>query len=293
MKINVNGDLVLVFVLVPVFVLFIFSSLAYAKPIETIEWEDISDIRDVSQQGRTALSFEPENWKHAETGHFVFHFTDPGTAETFYRQAEETYRWVQSILDIREDQWHNKAHIYVFEDAATWKKFKRIEAPALETADAYTTGKELFIRRSPAWLGAGKVLGHELTHVLLYRFVEGRVPLVLNEGFAEFIGYKAAARAVDGNEYRVRILRLLAPEAYVPLEKFLVTQSYPAGDKTLFYRQSELFVRYLILTYGKEKFHDLLTETARGGDFRNILIKIYQLDFPSLENGFKRFALRK
>lgn len=273
--------------------LFFFAAVVQAKGIPVVAWKDLSDIRDVSQQGRAALSFEPDSWKHAETGHFVFHFTDPKTAEIFYRQAEETYRWVQEIIDIREDQWERKAHLYIFDDPAAWKEFKRVEAPALETAGAYTTGKELFIWRSPSWLGTGKVLGHELTHVLLYRFVEGRVPLVLNEGFAEFIGYKAAARAVEGNEYRVRILRLLAPETYVPLETFLAAQSYPAGDKTLFYRQSELFVRYLILTYGEKKFRDLLIESARGGNFRNILIKIVESDFPSLETGFKRFALRK
>lgn len=260
-----------------------------AAEIPTVEWKRLSD-KDISPEARAALSFQKELWKHAETGHFIYHFTDAKEAETVWVHAEVYYRWVKELFGVTEDEWTRKVHIFVFQEEAVWKDFLLRAQPKLQ-GDAYTSGWELFIRRDPYWLAPMKTLAHEITHVILFRFLDGPIPLFLNEGFAEFVGYRALAMQMGVSEFDIRVVKLLPPDQYLPLKELIKMTSYPKDKIEIFYRESELLVRHLILDHDGRRFYDLLRKASRGQDFEDILKEIYGMDLENFEEKFKAFAV--
>ena len=239
-----------------------------------------------------ALSFEKELWKHAETEHFIYHFTNAKEAETVYIHAEVYYKWVKELFGISEDRWSKRAHVFVFQDEKTWKEFLARAHPTLH-GDAYTNGWELFIWRDPYWLSPMKTMAHEITHVILFRFLDGPIPLFLNEGFAEFVSYRALAMQTGGNEFDIRIMQLVPNEKFIPLNELMDAKTYPQDKIETFYRESELFARYLLLSYDSKLFYKLLREVSAGKDTAGSIREIYGLDFQTLEKKFRSYAIAK
>jgi len=89
------------------------TPIASPSEIMTVNWSDISD-KDISPSGKAALSFEAGLWKHAETEHFVYHFTDDKEAETIYVHAETYYKWIKDFFGVAKDEWSKKSHVFVF-----------------------------------------------------------------------------------------------------------------------------------------------------------------------------------
>jgi len=79
----------------------------------------------MSPEGKSALSLNEGLWKHAETAHFVYHFTDEKDARTVYLHAEAYYEWIKNFLGVEQDPWKKKSHIFVFSDKADWQKFNQ------------------------------------------------------------------------------------------------------------------------------------------------------------------------
>ena len=153
----------------------------------TVGWDDLSD-KQLTDTGRQALKIYGDAWQHAETAHFVYHVHDAKEAETVLVHAETYYGWVKETFGVRSDDEKRKSHVFVFDDKALWKSFNARTPERLPGAEAFTNGFELFLYREPFFLEPQRVLAHEITHLVLFRFVQGTVPLFLNEGFAEFMG---------------------------------------------------------------------------------------------------------
>ena len=273
--------------------LFIFASAAFAENIPLKEWNDLSDT-DVSPKGKAALGTGAKNWKHAETEHFVYHFADEKQAETVYISAEVYYRWIKELFGVSEDHWKRKAHVFVFEDKEIWKQFNTRFGAILE-GDAFTDGWELYIYRNPFWLSPKKTLAHELTHMIVFRFLDGPIPIFLNEGFAEFVAYRAIATQFDGNEYSIRTIQHIPEDKFIPLDELIHAQTYPQGKEKIetFYRESELLVRYLILHYKGPQFYELLHKVSGGKNFERVLAEVYGLSLEKLSVDFHSFAIAK
>ncbi|MGH7198017.1 MAG: hypothetical protein ACREH5_04660 [Candidatus Omnitrophota bacterium] len=263
--------------------------IAHGGQIPSLSWQELSD-RDISPEGKRALSLDQGRWKHAETEHFVYHYWDEKEAETVYLHAEVYYQWVKKYFGLAQDNWKKKAHVFVFTDKSVWEKFRE-DSWAIQEAHAFTTGWELFIYRDPYWLSPKKTLAHELTHVIVFRFLEGPIPLFLNEGFAEFISYKAIAPHVDGDLYRLRTVEPIPADQFIPVEKLMEMSSYPEGEVEIFYRESELLARFLITKYKGKDYYVLLKEVSKGRPFRDVLPEIYNLSFRSFAEEFKQFAV--
>ena len=258
----------------------------------TVDWRDLSD-RTVSADGREALQIHRELWKHAETAHFVYHFRSVKEAETVYVHAEAYDGWLKDIFGVQEDRWPAKSHIYIFEDKTIWEEFnKQKPGERLPGAEAYTNGTELFIYREPFYLEPQRVLAHEITHIVAHRFIKGALPLYLNEGLAEFMSYKAVAQQTDGNEYALRTIRMIPEEKFIPLERLETMKSYPETQeaKEVFYQESELFARYLLLNEDPKKFYSLLEQAAAGTSMEKALKGVYGTDLETLSLKFKTYA---
>lgn len=264
-----------------------------ASPYPAVEFRDLSDQK-ISAEGENALRLNPKAWKHAESAHFIYHYTDEKEAETVLVHAETYFAWVMEMFGVKEAPRGRKSHVFVFSNDKVWDDFRhRGTLERISGAEAFTDGNELFIHRMQFWLEPQRVLAHELTHVVLFRFVGGKVPLYLNEGYADFIGFKAIALKFGGDEYAMRTVSKVPAKYYMPLEKLAALKLYPKGleETDNFYLQSQLLVRFLIERRGTVKFCELLKNAS---DFKSLnygLRRVYGEDLAVVEEEFKKYAV--
>jgi hypothetical protein len=262
--------------------------------IPAVAWEKIPD-KDISPEGRAALAIKPGLWKHAQTGHFIYHFIDEKESETVYIHAELYYNYIKEFFKIAEDRWTKKTHIFIFSDKDMWADFKKRTHHNLSWAGGFATGWELYMLRLPLWTTARVTLAHELSHIIVFRFMEGPLPKFLDEGFACFISARILGMQLQRDDREIRPLELIPPGDYIPLAGLSETTSYPEelDDANIFYRESELLVRFIAYTYKSEDLYKFLRELSKGGDLKKTIEGIFGIDFYAFEEKFKSFAVSK
>ncbi|MBL7071044.1 MAG: hypothetical protein ISS26_02585 [Candidatus Omnitrophica bacterium] len=269
---------------------FIPAPCAEPGSIPAVSLRNISDT-DVSPKGRAALSLYEKDWKHAETDHFVYHFMDEEKAEIIYLKAEYYYKWVKIFFGVDDDNWKKKSHIFIFSSDENWNAFKdRISF--ISGAGAFTNGWELYIYPSPYWLAPMKTIAHEISHVIVFRFLEGPIPLFLNEGLAQYASARALAVRFKGNEYKVRKINRIARDEFIDLDEMIYMKKLPE-NVIAFYDESELLIRHLVLAYGREKFYELALEVSKGRDFKVACEDIYETPFKDINREFENIAISK
>src|SRR5689334_4900464 len=90
------------------------SILRAADDFKEIEFAQLSQ-RDPNPLGEKALAIHPEDWKHAETEHFIYHFVHSYVAAPISIEAEFHYRVIAKELERDEPPGDIKSHIYIFE----------------------------------------------------------------------------------------------------------------------------------------------------------------------------------
>ena len=88
-----------------------------------VEFSQLSQ-RDPSPLGEKALAIHPEQWKHAETDHFIYHFVHGYVATPVSVEAEFHYRAVAKELERDQPTTDIKSHIYIFERPEDWQEFQ-------------------------------------------------------------------------------------------------------------------------------------------------------------------------
>lgn len=221
------------------------ASVSGLNSLPAVAWSELSH-RDLTPLGSKALSIRADDWKHAETAHFIYHYRQSHVATPISVEAEFHYRVIMKELGREEAAGGEKAHIYIFEKPANWEIFQL--AGHLEPwTGGIQSGNSLFILRDPAYRFSDNSLGHEIVHLLVRRFYGTQVPLWLNEGFAQYASKNAHASFQRARGYLAK-----ARSNGVPREKLfglrtLTTMSYPPADQVeAFYDQSERLVRFLI-----------------------------------------------
>ena len=214
-------------------------------------FEQLSE-RTVSRMGDQALKMKSVKWQHGESDHFIFHAEAGFSIPQLAGATEGYYESIKRDLDIRQDTYQRKSHIYVFESEEAWREFARTTK-----LDAWTggvcTGRELFFQARTHFKFQGNTLPHELTHLTLYRFVGGDIPLWLNEGFAEFEATRLYRAYLKARNYQLKGLSARLPkEQFIPLARLTSAIDYPARDEEVkaFYTQSERLVSFLYYNCG-------------------------------------------
>lgn len=251
--------------------------------IPEIEWSRLSD-RNVSALGQAALQVRPQEWKHGETDHFVYHFFQSYVATPVSVEAEFFYKIVADELQRDTRQWERKCHIFIFENAADWAAFQKRGSLDPWTGGLHAAG-ELFIHRDASRKWKGQVLGHEIAHLVVYRFFGAGIPLWLNEGYAEYAasrGYAAFHRA-RGYAAKPRS-QAINPALYLPVATLTSQLSYPADPVQVgvFYDESERLVRFLSAA-NKSGFSVFFEAMSKGNRFDSALSKGFGSRFASLE----------
>ena len=162
-----------------------------SSSLPEIEFPQLSQ-RDPNPLGEKALAIHPEQWKHAETDHFIYHFVHSYVATPVSVEAEFHYRVIAKELERDQPAGDVKSHIYIFERPEEWQQFQVFGNLEPWSGGIHSAGS-LFIQRNPAYKFSNNLLGHEIVHLVLHRFYADGIPCWLNEGFAQFISKDAQA----------------------------------------------------------------------------------------------------
>ncbi len=262
-----------------------------SSSLPEIEFSQLSQ-RDPNPLGEKALAIHPEQWKHAETDHFIYHFVHSYVATPVSVEAEFHYRVIAKELERDQPAGDVKSHIYIFERPEEWQQFQVFGNLEPWSGGIHSAGS-LFIQRNPAYKFSNNLLGHEIVHLVLHRFYADGIPCWLNEGFAQFISKDAQASYQRARGYVSKLHSdAIAPQDLIPLS-VLTAATHPFSDRVhIFYDESERLVRFLAAT-DKPAFLALLDALARHQPFESALPRSYPGKFAntaSLEEKFRDYA---
>jgi peptidase MA superfamily protein len=262
-----------------------------SSSLPEIEFSQLSQ-RDPNSLGEKALAIHPEQWKHAETDHFIYHFVDSYVATPVSVEAEFHYRVIAKELERDQPAGDVKSHIYIFERPEEWQQFQVFGNLEPWSGGIHSAGS-LFIQRNPAYKFSNNLLGHEIVHLVLHRFYADGIPCWLNEGFAQFISKDAHASYQRARGYVSKPHSdAIAPQDLIPFS-VLTAATHPFSDRVhIFYDESERLVRFLAAT-DKPAFLALLDALARHQPFESALPRSYPGKFAntaSLEEKFRDYA---
>src|SRR6202045_1181910 len=167
------------------------SPITGLNSLQEVEFSQLSQL-DPNPLGEKALAIRPDQWKHAETEHFIYHFVHSYVATPVSVEAEFHYRVIAKELEREQLTTDIKSHIYIFERPEEWQQFQAFGRLEKWTGGIHSAGS-LFIQRNPAYKFSNNSLGHEIGHLVLHRFYTDAIPSWLDEGLAQFISKDAHA----------------------------------------------------------------------------------------------------
>ena len=250
--------------------------------------------RDPNPLGEIALGIAPDQWKHAETEHFVYHFIHNYVATPVSVEAEFHYRVVAKELERDQPATDTKSHIYIFENPEQWRQFQSFGSLEPWTGGIHAQGS-LFIQRDPRYKFSNNVLGHEIVHLVLHRFYTGGIPCWLDEGFAQYISKNAHASYQRARGYISKPQsQAIGQSGLIPLAELFAITHPPSERVETFYDESERLVRFLVAT-DKSGFLALLDALARHQLIENALPRFYPSYFANIaamEDKFRDYAAK-
>ena len=269
------------------------AQLNESSSLREVEFSELSQ-RDPSPLGEKALAIHPEQWKHAETDHFIYHFVHSYVATPVSVEAEFHYRVVANELEREQPATDIKSNIYIFEHPEDWQQFQAYGNLEKWTGGIHSAGS-LFVQRNPAYKFSNNLLGHEIVHLVLHRFYTDAIPCWLDEGFAQFISKDAHASYERARGYISKPhSQAIAPDDLIPLAA-LIALTHPPSDRVeIFYDESERLVRFLAAA-DKKSFLTLLDALARHQPFESILPRLYSgrfVNVSTLESQFREYATK-
>lgn len=268
-----------------------------AVRLENVNWEE-SQQQALSRVAQKTLSNDRIPWQHAETEHFVYHFVQRWMAERAAAEAETYYAGIKKDLRVEEDRWEIKAHIFLFETMESWKELLA-QSGAEQWSGGFYHKNEMFVLSPPrASPFIGTLMPHELTHMVLERFVRGVLPVWLNEGVAEQQAQQQyyAYTSPKGFKFMKR-LSVVSEENYIPLAILTAAKDYPEEVKKVhaFYSEALRLVQFLVEDHPQGSFLEFLQAIADGAKFESALTRVYTkyYSLESFEKEFRKVAISR
>jgi len=264
----------------------------YAQLMAEMPEVPLSQLSDqtISANGRRALAIDPQNWKHGETNNFVLHFIHNYVAKSVGLEAEAYFRYITADLGITPEPGA-KCHIYIFEDSQAWQTF--VQSAQLEKwTGGVTIGNELFITRDPKAKFNGHTLAHEVTHLVVHRFLGTRLPLWLEEGYAEDMSLCAYGSFYRRRGYTGKPVKPML-RGFIPLSRLCSLTEYPPDQEVeTFYIESNWLAGYLNNFGNQQSFIKMFRAAAQGMPFESAMREGYGsrwLSLDDLEVALKKF----
>lgn len=254
-------------------------------------------LTELSQQddnplSRVALALHPEDWKHAEGEHFIYHYVRSFVASRAAVEAEFNFRVVVKELEREEPASNRKSHLYLFDRPEDWAEFQKAGVLEPWTGGIHSAGS-LFLLRDPSYKFSGHTLGHEIAHLVLYRCYGPNLPCWMNEGFAEYVSRNSRASYQRARGYLAKPHSYsFASEEVISLTQLMAMTRPPTDRVEAFYDESERLVRFLVRT-DKARFLNLLGALAGRETFDGAFPRTFAGTFTSradFEEKFRDYA---
>lgn len=254
------------------------------QEVELVEKPQLAGMQ-MTKYGAIALAIEPKKWKHAETKNFYLHYRRVTEAKKVARETEFYAEFLIDFLGAKPEAGAGKSNVFVFEDDDEWKSFAH-DAGVPEWTGSFALGDELYlnIRESREGRFNSHTLAHETAHAVIARlYPRVRLPLWLNEGFAEYVaGVAMAARKgqyTKGNQRRLEM-------ADLPIAALQQLNAYPPDpvEVARLYQTSEKVVRVLVNEHGKERFAKMVNAMAMDIAFEVAFKAAYGDLYPDLDS---------
>ncbi|MGZ4967160.1 MAG: peptidase MA family metallohydrolase [Chthoniobacterales bacterium] len=263
-------------------------SMTGLNALPEVEFAKLSQC-DLNPLGAKALAIHPEQWKHGETEHFIYHYTRSFVATSVSIEAEFHYRVVAKELEREQPAGDTKSHIYVFDKIEDWVEFQTMGQLEKWTG-GIQSGGSLFIKRDPRSRYAGNTLGHEIAHLVLHRYYAEGVPRWLDEGFAQYVSKGARASYQRARGFIAKPhSHSITEDDLIPLKTLLAFTTVPNDRVETFYYESERLVRFLVET-DKPTFLTLLDSLGKHQPFEAAFTRIYAGRFANAAVFEERFA---
>ena len=239
--------------------------------------------------GSTSWAESPSPTLEIRNSFFIFRFQEN---ESYYMkkimaQSEELFK------KITRDIGFKPPTPVVVIMASTQKAFNQFQAPQNPLPNwaigvAYPS-RNLMVLRSPRLFTGGQehtltTFTHELTHLILAAgFKNQPIPRWLNEGMAMYASYewRPSQDMVMG--------RAVLSGNLIPLDE--LTQAFGAHQQRvrLAYYESYSLIHYLISSYGRKPFQDLILLLSKGQSFEDALQASLFISPHDLEAKWKRY----
>ncbi|NCC53257.1 MAG: hypothetical protein EOM20_18875 [Spartobacteria bacterium] len=228
------------------------------------EWRRLSN-RDVSRLGNNLLKQADGERLHAESEHFIAHGDDKEAIDRALRKAEVA--WMEAGQALRLMPTRKKAHVYILDNAA-WTDFTR-KYRLLPDARAFAYKGEIFITDDAATDQTFRddVL-HEVVHYRLTYAYRDKLPLAVEEGLAQYIGWQITRGYYSFHGQRLERRRPpLHPDKLYPLNELLQMDAYPsdAAAMEVFNRQSEALIAAIVGLIDEDNLGPFIKTLSRGG----------------------------
>lgn len=257
-------------------------------------WEALAN-HDVGDEGNIALGIRPQAWLHGETPNWIIHFRRITEAKRVALEIDFHITFVAKTLGAKADQLAHKANVFIFEDDKDWKEFmSKVTAVSSVSpwAASFARGEDLFlnVRNGNTGTFDSQTLAHETTHAVVARiYPRQRCPLWLNEGFAEEMSGRSVGARMG--QYNQRLLQRFQTATLSP-DQLVAMESYPMELTAVaqLYQSSEKLVRFLMTDGGVDRFPKFFEAMVDGGNFAEVVPKIYPDKYPTYDAFKQKFA---
>ncbi len=262
-----------------------------------VSWTEVKaeelDQRGLLPTGKRLLEEEGDKWKHAQTAHFAMHFAASEGTNFAWKvavQSEFFYRYISQELGGAQDRYPYHSHIFTFRNETRWKKFLKTQPDVSKWSYSFAQGLCMFLQQAETTKKQSDVLAHEMTHLMVNHFIEGRPPLWLNEGVAEYYGEFGLSEFRGLKRHPGSVFKSGGLREAMTLERLFAIAKYPGDEKEVhkLYATSKYFVGFLMVKKPREKFPGFLADVAGGMAEVAALQKHY--DFPDLATVQKEFT---
>ena len=259
------------------------TAILLALPVLALNYQNFAKVLTPLHQGFSGADFNV-----SVQGHFTLHYHDDVFMHQVADVAEEALVFDLDFLGLPADSFApGQIHLYLCADQAEYLARSPF-THSWEAASALPAKKQIYLYRleESKRIYFEVVLAHELAHLCYLKVVaDGADNSWLNEGFANYLGYKFA---LDRAHYP-RQAWLMANEfnrlkqKSLPFGIFLLDDPQQMKDTAsieTFYTQGFSIVYVLIEEYGKEPFLRFLHYLGAGKPLAQSL----QAAYPTIRN---------
>jgi len=217
-----------------------------------------------------------KGWAKKETEHFIFHYKKGEEPHEFcLKKLDEIYKELSLLFGV---SLPGKIDYYRCE----WKEVGKLFAMEPAIGRAHIINYTIAATR---WS-----LFHEVVHILLGQLCEKQPVSLILEGAACCFG----GTGLITKEAQLSWAKTLVESGeYLPISAIVYEKEFwAAEDMNDPYAEAGSFVKFLIDTYGVNKFKELYKDSHTPEDCKTLFKKLYKKEITQLENEWKEWILQ-